>query len=132
MRQYIRYPTDILVEFSLISGDGVGKYCMRNVSEGGLCFRTGEMIEPGADVHIAIPICVPTFEVDGEVAWCQQKSDGVYDVGVQFKDPATEFAARMVEQVRDIENHKRRMAEQHGRTMTTEQSAAECLASRTD
>ncbi len=130
MRQYIRYPTDITVEFSLIDGDGFGKYCMRNVSEGGLCFRTSARIEPGSDVHIAIPICMPTFEVDGEVVWCQQQPDGLYDVGVRFSAPATEYAARMVEQVCEIEIYKQTMAERHGRTLTAEQSAAECFANR--
>lgn len=130
MRQYVRYPTEIPVEFSLIDGDGVGLYCMRNVSEGGLCFRTGQGIQSGTGVHIAVPLCVPVFEVDGEVAWCQQQADGVYDVGIRFNAPATEFAARMVEQVRGIENYKQRMEREHGRRLTAEQSATEWLGAQ--
>lgn len=130
MRQYIRYPTDIPVEFSVINAEGVGQYCMRNVSEGGLCFRTDQAIQTGKEVHVAIPVCIPTFEVDGEVAWCQQQPDGLYDVGVRFFEPATEFAARMVEQVRGIENYKQRMQREQGRLLTPEQSAAEWLSAQ--
>lgn len=127
MRQYVRYPTDIPVEYGLIGQHGQGRYCMRNVSEGGLCFSTEESIEPRTEIHIAIPVCNPTFEVDGKVVWCRQLREGEHDVGVQFDEPATEFAIRMVQQVRHIENYRKKVYKDEGRELSPEQAAAECL-----
>ena len=130
-RRYTRYTTDIPVLYGLRHADGEGKYSMRNVSQGGLCFRAARHIEPGTSIHVFIPICRPSFEVDGEVVWCQEQ-EGEYDLGIRFDEPTHEFGAWMVDQVRKIEQYKIDTERDQSRSVSGEQAAAEWIAMHPD
>ena len=58
--------------------------------------------------------------------WCRPTPQG-YDVGVAFDEAATLFAVRMVEQLCRIEEYRRRVAEEEGRQLSSEQAAEEWI-----
>jgi PilZ domain len=124
MRQFIRHPSDIPIEYNL--GDVVAheKENLKDISQGGLCFHSKISIDPGATIHIRISIRKPVFKVDGVVMWCHQ-TNGHYDVGISFPDTQTEFGVRMVEQVCHIEHYKKKILESEGRHLSGEDAAAE-------
>ncbi len=126
MRQYIRHPSDIPIDYILNQGEIQKKENVNNISQGGLSFRTTVNIDPGAAILIRIPIRKPTFEAKGMVVWCR-KANKHYDVGVRFADRNTELGIRMVEQVCYIEQYRREILQREGRKLSGEEAAVEWI-----
>lgn len=125
MRRFIRHPVDIPISYYLLDKP-LGKEELKNVSRGGLCFKTHEALPVGTAIRVEIPACLPKFESEGTVVWCS-RADGSYDIGVQFDDSASEFNLRMVEQVCYIEHYKNYVWEKEGRRLTGEEAASEWI-----
>ena len=127
MRQFIRHPTDIPIKYSLHDGPGDIRENLHNINEGGLCFGAHSEIPSGTTIRIVIPVCEPPFKAEGKVVWCR-RTDDHYSVGVRFEDSATEFAIRMVEQVCHIEQYRRDILKDQGRSLSSEEAAAEWIS----
>ena len=127
MRQYIRHPSDIPIKYSIAQiGNGRKNY-LRDIGQGGLCFRADAAIERGCLIRIVIPVREPEFEVTGTIVWCR-KTNSHFDVGVRFADANTEFAVRMVEQICHINHYRKEVLEREGRQLSGEEAAAEWVA----
>jgi hypothetical protein len=126
MRLYLRHPTDIPIRYRL--GRVVTDHSdrLRNISHGGLCFRSRSHVAPGASIHVQIPIAEPVFEADGVVVWCHP-ADRAFEVGVRFDGMETNYRVRMVEQVCQIEHYRHETLRTEGRELTGEQAAAEWI-----
>ncbi len=126
MRQYIRHPTDIPIEYNI--GDLVTdkKEYLNNISKGGISFRSKAYIETGAKIMIRIPFRKPIFKEEGIVVWCY-KNNEQYEVGVQFKNAESEYRIRMIEQVCHIEHYKQEVLDKEGRTLSGKEAAAEWI-----
>ena len=126
-RGFIRHPTDIPISWSL--GDIVppGGEHLRNISEGGLAFISHHDIAVGASIDIHIPVVRPEVSIKGEVVWCGPTDDGCFEIGVRFIDAGQRFQMRMVEQVCHIEQYKKELFENEGRSLTSEQAAMEWI-----
>lgn len=127
MRQFIRHPTDIPIDYSVHDMPGDLRENLQNINEGGLCFGTHSEIRSGTTIQIAIPVCDPPFRAEGKVVWCHRNDDH-YSVGVKFEDSATEFAIRMVEQICHIEQYKKDILKDEGRALSSEEAAAEWIS----
>ncbi|MFO1372585.1 MAG: PilZ domain-containing protein [Candidatus Competibacteraceae bacterium] len=127
MRQFIRHPADIPIVYDLVDIGDHEKDYLKNVSEGGLCFRANTYIKVGCAIHISIPIREPAFEITGIIVWCC-RTNGHYDVGVKFKDASTEFSIRMVEQICHINHYRNEVLEKEGRVLSGQEAAAEWIA----
>ncbi len=126
MRQFIRHPTDIPLEFQLEDIIAQHKDYLNDISEGGLSFQSNKYIETGAVINIRIPLRDPVFEAKGIVVWCRESS-GRYDVGVYFQEGSSEHRLRMVEQVCHIEHYKKEILEKEGRELSGEEAAIEWI-----
>jgi len=101
-----------------------------NISAGGLSFNTDSYIEPEQWLHLYIPIDEEYFEADAQVRWCTRTDSDIdhkYQVGVSFRNGNDAFSARMVEQVCYIEEYKKKMKQQEGRQLSSDQAAAEWI-----
>ena len=130
MREFIRHPTDIPIQYEL--GDVVSdkKEYLNDVSHGGLSFRSCVYLEPGSVIHINIPVHKPTFSAEGIVIWSRNtpgEDDGCYDIGVEFKEKRTEYGLRMIEQVCYIEHYKKEILHNEGRALSGEEAAVEWI-----
>lgn len=61
----------------------------KNISSGGLCFRTGRKMRPGlvleADIYLDTPGCVSKIKAFCRIAWFRASSEpGRYETGLQF------------------------------------------------
>jgi len=130
MRHYIRHPSSVPILFSVESG-GSARECLHDVSAGGLCFEARIRLEPGTEIHLAIPVRRPPFEADAVVAWCHT-TDAGFRVGVRFSGEESVFALRMVEQVCHIEHYRQDVLKREGRELSSEQAAAEWIARYAD
>jgi len=127
MRNFIRHPSDIPMDYRLTRQGPGRQNRIKNISAGGLCFETPEPLQRGRMVQITIPVREPPFEATGIIVWCHQTNHH-YEVGVQFADANTEFALRMVEQICQIHHYQREILEQEGRWLSGADAAAEWVA----
>ena len=127
MRNFIRHPSDVPIEFRLVDvADHLHEY-LCNISTGGLCFTSKLDLPIGAEILIQIPLRRPVFEVKGAVAWCKP-INAHFEVGVKFIDTRTELGVRMAEQVCYIEQYKKDIFRKEGREITGEEAAVEWIA----
>ena len=126
MRQFIRHPSDIPIEYSAANGTAFTSDALKNVSVGGLCFGTVGPIAPGTQLRVRIKLLQPPFEALATVVWCRRSGDH-FDVGVRFADENTEFRVRMVEQLCYIEHFRREILDQEGRELSGEEAAIEWI-----
>ena len=126
MREYIRHPTDIPIEYDL--GDVIAdqKEYLTDISLGGLSFKSKTYIDSGSIILIRIPLRKPEFKEEGIVVWVNKKNE-LYDVGVQFKNAISEFRIRMIEQVCHIEQYKKNVFEKEGRALSGKDAAIEWI-----
>jgi len=124
MRQFIRHPSDIPIEYSVAHLGSRRKNRLRDIGQGGLCFRADTAIDRGCTVRIVIPIRKPEFEVTGTIVWCR-KTNRHFDVGVRFEDANTEFAVRMIEQICHIDHYRKEVLEREGRQLSSAEAAME-------
>ena len=123
MRQYIRHPVDIPIEYELKEGHEQ-KVSLQNLSVGGLCFRTKEAIRKRTAITIRILLTRLVEPIEGVVVWCGTQ-DGHFEVGVRFRDDRTAFQVRMIEQVCLIEQYRNNAFAQEGRVLSAEEAAQE-------
>lgn len=106
MRTFIRQPSKIPVEISTPKKPAGKSQLLKNISFGGLCYRTGEPIEPGTQVNIRLPTLDPGLETRGRISWCRRKNNDI-EIGIQFLDKDSEHRLRIVEQICDIERSRK-------------------------
>jgi len=126
MRHYLRHPSSIPIELH-VGPSASGRRLLKDIGEGGLCFRAHIHLEPGTEIHILIPVQHPPFEADGVVTWCRGEGNE-FEVGVRFCGAVSDFALRMVEQLCHIEQYRRDVLQREGRRLTSEAAAAEWIS----
>jgi hypothetical protein len=114
------------IDYRVAEGDA-GLQRLRNVSAGGICFSARQAMDVGATVRISISIGDQDFEADGEVMWCEGVN-GHHEVGVRFRDAATVFTVRMVEQLCYIEQYRQQVLHAEGRDLSSEEAASEWVS----
>lgn len=126
-RQYIRHPASIPIVCERTNATNAFREPLRNISIGGLCFRSACVFEPDASITVKIDLVRPVFRGQARVVWCHRSDDQHYDVGVQFRDPKTGARARIVEQICHIEQYKQDVLEGEGRHLSGEEAAIEWI-----
>jgi Tfp pilus assembly protein PilZ len=126
MRNFIRHPSDIPIDFQLEELVTEGTDFLKNVSQGGLAFNTKKALPTGSTIRIKIPLTQPVFQAVGQVTWCHPQGNE-FEIGIQFLDESDNFRARMVEQICHIEQYKQEVFDKDGRQLTGEQAAAEWI-----
>ena len=124
MRRYLRHSTSIPITIAAekeISEDT--NLC--NLSSGGLCFITHAQLKVGEHVDLVIPI-EPSYACEGVVTWRKGKAANEYEVGVRFVSDDEYFRVRMVEQICQIEEYRKKLAEA-GENITSEEAAIEWI-----
>jgi PilZ domain len=127
VRQYIRHPTSIPIK--ICAGDQpVGALTVQDISSGGLCFETSEVVQVGAAIDFQIPAVAPDFMCRGKVVWRRMQSPTRYEIGVCFESTQDYFLTRMVEQVCQIEAYRLEVEAGEGRVLTGEEAALEWIS----
>lgn len=123
MRQYIRHPSAMPVEYRTAEG-GAGCERLRNISAGGACFTLQQALSPGKAVHLTIRLGEQDFEADGEVVWCRGVN-GHHELGLRFLNAVPALAVQMVEQLCCIEQYRQHVRHAERRDLSSEQAASE-------
>jgi Tfp pilus assembly protein PilZ len=125
-RAFIRHTAGVPIEVRTVPGAPARTRESVNVSTGGLSFTTDEELEVGSTIEVRIPEVDPPFEAPARVVWASPEGER-HCVGVQFLEASDAFRVRMVEQVCSIERYRREVEEEEGRTLTSQQAAAEWI-----
>ena len=126
MRNFIRHPSDIPIDFQLEELVFDATDYLKNVSHGGLAFHSRRAIPVNSIIRIKIPLIDPVFQTIGRVSWCHPEQD-FFEVGVEFLGEDDAFRARMIEQICHIEHYKQSVMENEGRKLTGEEAAIEWI-----
>jgi len=93
-RKHERFDLNASMEYAFHDSDQFYQARMCNYGKGGMCFLTGEALEPGADIYIMMESFSPDADgvefYDGylaEVRWCQKllpENGNDFRVGVKY------------------------------------------------
>jgi hypothetical protein len=124
MHSFIRHPTDIPIDFSIVSHDDAGDELSSTLGRGGLSFLSRMSVQPDTILRIRIPGM--QFEALARVAWCRPLHE-TYAIGVMFTNPDDAYSLRMIEQVCHIEQFRRDICAREGRVMSGDEAAREWI-----
>lgn len=127
MRSFIRHSSAIPIDVHPDHCPEGSPEILINISHGGLSFRSQAGILPGTIVNLTVHVPAGDKDMRARVAWCRELAEG-YDMGVEFLNAADSYMVRMVEQVCHIENYRRKIKEEQGRELDSEQAALEWIA----
>ena len=126
MREHIRHPADIPIEFQQDSPSLSHNETLANISQGGLAFHAHIAVAVGSVIQIRIALHQPAYQARGRVAWCRPSGPG-FDVGVELLDSDDVFRTRMIEQLCHIEHYKQMVLRTQGRQLSGQQAALEWI-----
>jgi hypothetical protein len=126
MREFIRHPSDIPIKYRIHDSNTIGTNNLKNISLGGLCFKSSIHIASGIQLILSIPVIKPAFKAKGIVAWCNKALDR-FDVGVNFFDSDTQYRIRIIEQICQIEHYRKDVQRREGRIISAEKAAEEWI-----
>lgn len=127
MREYIRHPADIPIEFQQDSPALSQNETLANIGQGGLAFHSHTALAAGTVILIRITLRQPAYQARARVAWCHP-SDAGFDVGVELLDPDDVFRSRMIEQLCHIEHYRQMVLRTQGRQLSGQEAALEWIS----
>ncbi|OGS23558.1 MAG: hypothetical protein A2314_03115 [Elusimicrobia bacterium RIFOXYB2_FULL_50_12] len=127
MRTFIRHPSDIPIEVQFENAEAEKEKYLKDISTGGLSFKSDIMLDENAIIRVRIPLIKPVFEARARVVWCRPEN-GYYDTGVEFIETEDVFKIRMVEQICHIEHYKKEVQEKEGRVLSGREAALEWIS----
>ena len=71
MRNYIRHPSDIPIEFEALESVGTGSEQLNNISHGGLSFNSSRSFTKGTILRIHFPFGSCGGDMRARVKWCK-------------------------------------------------------------
>jgi hypothetical protein len=125
-REYIRHPSQVPLEVLPHRAREQLNLQLNNVSLGGLSFTSPVEFHTNTIVRIKIPTVKPVFKVNGLVQWCK-KTQGHFEMGVQFLDEDDAFKVRMVEQVCHISEYRKHSQRQTGKCISWNKASLEWI-----
>ena len=126
MRNYIRHPSNIPIDFQLEEIAEENSENLKNFSVGGLSFGSEHALSVGTIISIRIPLIQPVFQAVGRVSWCRPENDQ-FEVGIEFLDKDDMFRTRMVEQICHIEQYRQEVLDKEGRNLNSKEAAQEWI-----
>ncbi|HEX2203603.1 MAG TPA: PilZ domain-containing protein [Longimicrobium sp.] len=124
-RAFIRHTVGVPLEVRAVDEHAPHTEQSVNVSEGGLSFVSDQDLALGSIIDVRIEVD-PPFEAQARVVWKSPEGDR-FCIGVEFLDAGDAFRARMVEQVCAIERYRQEVEASEGRTLTSQEAAAEWI-----
>jgi len=129
VRRFIRHPTDIRIESTLLTPGNRYVGDAHDIGLGGLRLTLPVCPEQGSAIGIRVLYVKPPFEASGRVAWCKPH-DGGYEVGIELTCWQEKGWLRVVEQICEIERYRRSLQQQKGHDLSVAQAAKEWYAER--
>jgi hypothetical protein len=124
LRKSTRYRTNAQIRSCRSEGANNSSSSMMDISVDGLSFKSDKKYKQGIIIQIDIPLVVPTLSAIAEVEWCQPLKDN-FDVGVKFLEITKGFRIKAVEQLKYLDEYRKKILFTEGRTISPEQAKTE-------
>lgn len=126
-RRFIRHPTDIRIESTLLKDDHVYVMDAHDIGLGGLRMSLPLCPDLGSEIRIKVLYVEPQFEASGLVVWCRPRDDR-YDVGIELTTWQETAWLEVVEQICEIEKYRRQFEQQNACKLSIAQAAEQWYA----
>ena len=126
-RRFIRHPTDIRIESTLLHDGHVYVMDAHDIGLGGLRMTLPLCPELESEIGIRVLYVRPPFEASGRVVWCRPR-DNRYDVGIELTTWQEASWLRVVEQICEIAEYRREIEAQNGCKISIAQAAEQWYA----
>ncbi|MCP4186492.1 MAG: PilZ domain-containing protein [Gammaproteobacteria bacterium] len=126
IRQITGIPIKITLDYISRDFDNDKDDTITNVSFGGMSFIANDRLQINQKIRVKFPILNSRAALTCKVIWCNKSSRG-YEVGLEFDDAEEVERLKMIDQISDIENYRKRMESIEGRPMNSEQAAREWI-----
>ncbi len=126
-REFIRHPTGVPIRIHCEETARRTVRNLSNISVGGLACRSDEAMPIGCEVMVEIPVSTPPFQARGTVCWCRALPAKGFELGIRFTSREDAFAARMVEQLCQIERYRKHVKDHQGREIDSAEAAIEWI-----
>jgi len=109
-RKFNRVPTCLPVEIWLPCESEMHLEHLKDVSVGGIGFKSEEDWQAGSNVNIRI-LLDPVFETHGTIVWCSSNQEDIdYEVGVKFSESNLDLHEKMITQIKEMELYRKVLA----------------------
>lgn len=96
-----------------------------DISDGGVSFRSEDLIATGTVVDLALPLEDERFVLTGSVIHCVPETEGGFRVGVALVPPPDAFRLKLAEQIVMIEKLREELSRKRGTKVSLEEAARE-------
>ena len=127
IRRFIRHPTDVRIETTLLQDGQVYVGDAHDIGLGGLRITLPLCPKMGSDITIKVLYVEPPFEARGQVVWCSPRDDR-YDVGIELTSWQEDGWSRVVEQICEIERYRQQLQAQNAHELSIEEAAKQWYA----
>ena len=130
IRRHVRHVTGMPIHITLDYASRLYKEAsddnISNVSLGGMAFIADDRFDIDQTIRVGFPILNEKGTFTSKVIWCEKTGRG-YEVGLEFDDADEAHRLKMIDQISDIENYRRRKEAIDGRPIGSEQAAREWM-----
>ncbi len=124
-RNYIRHPSELPLTFRTVNTPIAQKF-YSSPPFVGLYFECTNAFPLGSFLALTVKICSEECSFQGQIEWIDEEEKH-YALGISFSNESDAFCARMVEQIGYIEIYRRRLCEEEGYYIDTEQATREWI-----
>lgn len=89
-RKFTRYATDIPVSIAIDHMIGEHQLCLKDISQGGLCFNAHGCIDRNTHLDIMISFSGQSYNASGKIVWSQPLDTGQCQLGIMFEKQVTQ------------------------------------------
>jgi hypothetical protein len=122
VRRFIRHPTDVRIESTLLEDGHTYVTDAHDIGLGGLRMALPLCPQLGSAIGVRVLYVEPPFAASGRVVWCRPR-EGRCDVGIELIAWKKTEWLRAVEQICEIEDYRRQFEQQNACKLSIEQAA---------
>ncbi|MFA6600192.1 MAG: PilZ domain-containing protein [Candidatus Omnitrophota bacterium] len=127
-RRFYRHPLTKPIQYQAYQARSADRTSTVDVSEGGMCFLAGQPLAKGTKLHLKIPVGDQVFELQAQVAYCNQDDRvSMFRTGVAFLDAESAFRAKLAEEMIQINVYREKVSRELGREVSEEEAAREWI-----
>ena len=119
-RCFVRHPLCFPLKFKVLENKNYKKSLTKDISEGGLCFLTGQKVDVDTVISMELPVIDKVFKIKAKVVYSCESSDNpnMRQIGVCFLKYADAFKVKLIEQIYLIDEYRSLMSFQKEREVS--------------
>lgn len=132
-RAFVRHAVELPIRYRILGGEkrangslflAVSSERTKDISEGGLLFLSSQVFSIGTCLELKIPIGGRVFTLEGRVVHHRRDFESqLFRTGIQFTNPDGVFKVKMAEQIYQIDEYRKTLSMQEGRSVSPEEAA---------